>query len=337
LFDVAKKPGGEIMHKREWSRVGLIGWLVACVGGLAVSDSFAQTYPAKPIHLIVGFAVGGSTDLTARMLGQRISEYWGQPVVIENRLGAGTAIAIDRVAKSPPDGYTLLFLSASGAGLSAMRTDLPYDLERDFIPVSRVSTTTFVLMVHPSVPARNAEELIALARKQPGKLTYASEGFGASAHLAGELFKSMAKVDILHVAYKGGAESSIAAASGQVDMGFPTITATLPLLAVGKIKLLAVTSATRSSLKPEIPTLAESGLPGYDRSSWNGVLAPAGVQREIVTQLHAVTVKSVASPQMKQGLKELGLDPITSTPEQFSAFIRNEIAQNVTLIQKNRK
>jgi len=314
-----------------------VSWIVGVVTfvgyGLAASYSYAQAYPSKPIRMIVGFAAGGSTDLTARLLAQRISEYWRQPVITENRTGAGTAIAIDNVAKSNPDGYTLLFVSASAAGLSAVRKDLPYDLERDFAPIARVSTTTFALMVHPSVPASSAKDLIALARKSPGKLSHGSEGFAASGHLAAELFKSMAKVDILHVPYKGGSESSIAVASGQVDMAFPTITAALPMFNAGKIRIIGVTGSTRSLLKPEIPTISESGLPGYERTSWNGVLAPVGIPKHLIPQLNALTLQAVASTEMKDGLKKLGLEPFPSKPEEFGAFISVEIAQNIKLMQ----
>ncbi|MBI4189992.1 MAG: tripartite tricarboxylate transporter substrate binding protein [Betaproteobacteria bacterium] len=265
------------------------------------------------------------------MLAQKISEQLSQPVVVENRPGASTAIATERVATSPADGYTLLLLPSSTSILSALRAKLPYDLERDFAPVSRVSTTPLVLIVHPSVPARNVKELIALARSHPGKLSHASEGVGTAGHLAGELFKSMAKVDILHVPYKGGSEISVAAASGQVDMGFPDITSALSLL--GKVRWLAVTTEKRSALKPSIPTLSESGLRGYVRSGWTGVIVPAGVPKNIIAQLHAVIDKIVNSPETTESLNKLGLEPQASTPEQFAAFIRSEIAQNTKLIE----
>lgn len=309
-----------------------LGTFVAAAA-LGASGASAQGYPVKPVRLIVGFAPGGSTDLSARVLGQRLTDVLGQQVIVENRPGAGTAIANALVAKAAPDGYTLLLLPASAAGLSAVRKDLNYDLERDFAAVSRVATTTYVLMVHPSLPVRNVKELITLARKRPGELSHASEGYAASAHLAAELFKSMTGVQMLHVPFKGGSESSIATASGQVAMAFPTITAALPLYDAGRVKILAVTAATRSPLKPDIPTMAESGLPDYDRSSWNGIVVPAAVPKEIVARLHAATVKAVSSAEMKEGLQKLGMEPISSTPEAFAAFIRKEVDQNVKLIQ----
>ena len=296
-------------------------------------SALAQTYPSKPIRLIVGFAPGGSTDVSARLLAQRLTENLGQPVVVENRPGAGTAIANAQVAKAPPDGYTLLLFTASSAILSALRKDLTYDVVRDFVPISRVATTTYALVVHPSVPVKSPKDLIALAAKHRGKMSFGSEGIGTSGHLAGELLKSMGKVDILHVPYKGGSESATAVASGQVDFSIPTITAALPLLNAGKVKILAVTSKTRSALKPEIPTLDESGLPGYDRSSWNGLLAPSAVPKEITAQLHAATVKAVNSAELKASFQKLGLEPVSSTPEQFGSFIRSEIAENAKLLQ----
>jgi len=299
---------------------------------LSVSNCFAQGYPVKPVRLIVGFAAGGSSDLVARMVAQKLSEQWNQPVVVENRPGASTAIATERVATSPADGYTVLLLPSSTSILSALRTNLPYDLERDFAPVSRVSITPLALIVHPSVPARNARELIALARAHPGKLSHGSEGVGTAGHLAAELLKSMAKVSILHVPYKGGSEISVATVSGQVDMGFPDITSALALPET-KVRWLAVTTAKRSALKPSIPTLDESGLPGYVRSGWTGLVVPAGVPKNIIAQLHAATEKLVNSSEATQSFNKLGLEPQSSTPEQFAAFIRSEVAQNAKLIQ----
>jgi len=303
------------------------------MGGLWTSAVCAQNYPVKPVRLVVGFAPGGSTDLSARLLAQRLTDILGQQVIVENRPGAGTAIANALVAKAAPDGYTLLILPASATGLSAVRKDLSYDLERDFTPISRVATTTYVLMVHPSLPVKNVQDLIALARKRPGQLSHGSEGFGASGHLCAALFKSMAKVDILHVPYKGGSESSIATASGQVAMAFPSLTAALPMADAGRVRLLAVTASKRSVLKPELPTLAESGLPGYDRSVWNGVVAPANLPQDLTARLHTATAKALASAETMEGLRKLGLEPVSSTPEEFAAFIRTELAQNIKLMQ----
>ncbi len=314
------------------SERNLLAGIVACASFFAF-DSLAQSYPVKPIRMIVGFAAGGATDATARMVAQKLSEHLSQPVVVENRTGAGGSIATERVATSPADGYTLLLMPASGPIDSVLRPKLPYDLTRDFAPVSLVVIGPYMLVIHPSVPARNVKELTALAWSQPGKLSYGSAGVGSSAHFANALFNSMAKLNIVHVPYKGGAESVIANAAGEVDLNFASINTVLPLLEAGKLRPLAVTSARRSSLMPLIPTLDESGLPGYDRVGWWGVLAPAGAPKDIIAQLNAIIAKAVSTSEMKKSLNKLGFEPQTSTPEQFAALIRNEIAQNARLIK----
>ncbi len=298
------------------------------------AESAAQAYPARQIRILVGFAAGGASDVTARLLSPKLSESLGQPVIVENRAGSGGLLATDAVAKSPPDGYTLLLMPAADAVQPALRRKLPYDLDRDFTPVARLVYGPWFVVVHPSVPARNAKELIALARASPGKLNYASSGIGSSAHLANELFNSMAKVSIVHVPYKGISEGVVALASGQVDMIFASITAALPLLDTRRVKALAVTTGKRTALAPEMPTLSESGLPGYDRSGWYGVLAPAGVPREIVARLNSVIVRIVNTTEMKDAFNRQGLDPATSTPEEFAAFIRNEVAQNIKVVRE---
>ena len=302
----------------------LISALVAATLPMMAS---AQNYPTKPVRLIVGFVPGGSTDLAGRFMAQKLGELFGQQVIVENRPGAGTALANERVATAAPDGYTLLLMTASGAGLSAARSDLPYDIERDFVPIARGTATTYVVMVHPSVPVRSVKDLIALARTRPGKMSYASEGVAASAHINGELFKSMAKLDMLHVPYKGGTESSTAVASGHVDVGFPSLTASLAMAEAGRVRLLAVTSAKRSALKPDLPTISESGLPGYDRASWNGLMGPSAMPKEIVTQLQTAMEKILNHPQAREQLMKIGLEPNYLPGDQFGAYLRNEVAQ----------
>ncbi len=321
------------MGKQRRSMIWLSAGIVVCAYA-SVVDSLAQNYPVKPIRIIVGYGAGGGADVTARMVGQKLFELLGQPVVVENRTGAAGSIATARVAASPADGYTLLMAVSGDTVLPALRAKLPYDLERDFAPVSLVTIGPYLLVVHPSVPARNASELIALARSRPGKLNYGSAGVGGGVHLAGELFNLMAKVNIVHVPYKGGsAESVIAVAVGQIDISFPNIPAALPLLEARKVRSLAVTSARRASLMPSIPTLDESGLPGYDRSVWYGLLAPAGVPKDIIAQLHAVIGRIVNTPEMKEAFNKQGAEPQTNTPEQFAALIRNELAQNAGLVK----
>jgi len=314
--------------KRCWIFAGI----VTCAG-LPVSDSPAQGYPVKPVRIVVGFPAGGAADIIARMVAQNFPEHLGQPAIVENRPGAGSSIATERVAASPADGYTLLMLGASGAAQPALHARLPYDLERDLAPVSLVVKGPFVLVVHPSVPAQNVAELIALARSRPGKLNYGSNGVGGVVHLAAELFNWMANTKIVHVSYKGAAEYVVAVAAGEIDMSFSTITAVLPLLKAGKLRALAVSSAKRASSMPSLPTLGESGLPGYDRSTWFGMLTPAGVPNDIIAQLNAVIGKVVNTPEMKEAFVQQGLEPQTGTPEQFAALIRGEIAQNARLIK----
>ncbi len=306
--------------------------IAICIS-LSAITAWAQSYPVKPIRMIFGFAPGGAGDIAARLVAQKLSENLGQPVVVENRTGAGGSIADEMVARSPADGYTLLFAAGSIATLPALRAKLPYDVERDFAPVSLVVITAFVLAVHPSVPVRDVKALIALARSRPGQLTVSSPGVGSSAHLAGVLFSLLADVKLLHVPYKGAPEAATAVAAGQIDVGFPSVTAALPLLGAGKLKALAVSSAKRASLMPSLPTLNEAGLPGYQRSGWNGVLTPAGVPKEIIARLNAVIVKALNMPEMKQLFTKQGYETQTGTPEQFAAFIRSEIAQSAKLIK----
>ncbi|MBI3068913.1 MAG: tripartite tricarboxylate transporter substrate binding protein [Betaproteobacteria bacterium] len=281
----------------------------------------------------MGFTAGGGGDTTARMVARKLSEHLGQPVVVENRAGASGAIANELVATSPADGYTLLMVTATATIVSALRARLPYDLERDFAPVSLVVSGPFVLVVHPSVPVRSAKELIALARSQPGKLNYGSTGVGTSTHLAGELLNLMARVNIIHVPYKGSADAAVATAAGEIDMSFPSITAALPLLQAGKFRAIAVTGTKRASLLPLIPALNESGLPGYDRVTWRGVLAPAGVPKNIIARLNEMIRKVINTAEMRASFGREGMEPHTSTPEEFAAYIHREIAQNAKLIK----
>lgn len=320
------------MRKPGRTLFSLFTGIVACVS-VPIGDSLAQSYPVKPIRILVGFSPGSGADATARTVAPKLYESLGQPVVIENRTGAGGSIATETVAKSPADGYTLLMMVGGDTIKPALRANLPYDLVRDFAPVSMVTIGTSLLAIHPSVPARNVKELIALARSQPGKLNYGSAGVGSSAHLAGVLFNFMAKVNIVHVPYKGGTENVVAAATGQIDMSFVSVASAVPLLAAGKLRALAVTSAKRSPSMPSLPTLDESGVTGYDRSSWFGLVAPTGVAKDIIARLNTAIGQVANTPEMKTALNRQGFEPRTNTPEQFAALIRREIAQNIKLIK----
>ena len=259
----------------------LMRWCLAA--GLALSCAVsAQTFPLKPVRILVGFSAGGGTDVTARMLAQKLSEYLGGSVIVENRPGSGGMIATEAVAKSPADGYTLLMVAAADVVQPALRAKLAYDLERDFAPISNVVIVPFALVSHPSVPAKNVKELIALARAKPGSLNYASSGIGSSAHLS----NSMAKVSITHVPYKGVAEGVTALASGQIEMIFGSFPATLPLYEARKIRMLAVSTLKRTSVMPSLPTVDESGVPGYESSGWYGMLVTGGTPKPRLAKLH---------------------------------------------------
>jgi tripartite-type tricarboxylate transporter receptor subunit TctC len=298
-----------------------------------ITSVLSQTYPTKPVRVILGFSAGGGGDVSGRLLAQKMSASLGQPVIVENRVGAGGAIASELVAKSPPDGHTLLFAAGAFAALPALRAKLPFDTERDFAPVSLVVITAFALSVHPTVPVRDVKALIALARSRPGVLTFSSPGVSSSAHLAGELFNMMAQVKLRHIPFKGSPEAATAVAAGEIDVGLPSVTAAIPLLAANKLRAIAVTSAKRSALLPAVPTLDESGLRGYDRGGWNGMFAPAGTPREIVVQLNELIGKTANSPEMTEALKKLGFEVRTGTPEQFAAFVHNEMVQNAKLVK----
>jgi tripartite-type tricarboxylate transporter receptor subunit TctC len=308
-----------------------IAFVVCC--GPCSADASAQTYPVKPIRVLLGTAPGGTGDISARMLTQKMAENLGQPIVVETRPGAGGAIADEAVARSQPDGHTLLYAAGAITTLPALRAKLPYDVERDFAPISLAVLTVFTLAVHPSVPVRDVQRLIALARARPGKLTFGSPGIGSSAHLAGEAFVMMAGVKMLHVPYKGANEAIVGVVAGEIDVGVPTVTVAQPLVNQGKLRVLAVSTSKRSALMPSIPTLDESGLKGYQRAGWNGFLAPAGVPREIVTRLNTVIVKAANAPEIREAMVKQGLEVRTNTPEEFAAFIHSERAENAKLVK----
>jgi tripartite-type tricarboxylate transporter receptor subunit TctC len=267
------------------------------------------------------------------MVAQKLSEHVGQPVIVDNRAGASGTLGKERVATSPPDGYTLLVMSSGDAIVQALLAKTPRDLELGFAPVSLAATGTYVLVVHPSVPVRNVKELIALARAKPGKLTYGSSGIGGSVHLAGELLKVKANVNMVHVPYKSSADSARATASGEVELSFPGIPGALPFLYSNKVRALAVTSKKRVAMMASTPTLDESGVPGYDRYGWYGLLAPLGTPKEIIARLNAAIGDVVNVADMKSALNLQGLEPQTNAPEQFAAFIQGEIAENAKLIK----
>lgn len=315
----------------RWQKKSLIHISAALLSCSCMTVAIAQTYPAKPVRVLVGFAAGGGTDTAARMVAQKLSESFGQPVVVENRAGSGGIIATDLVAKAPPDGYTLLMMAAADSIQPAMRIKMPYELPKDFSPISLVVTGAFVLVIHPSVPAKNVKELIAIARSRPGQLNYATSGIGSSAHLAAELMNSLAKVKTIHVPYKGVSQGVVGVASGEADMIFASVTAAQALIDAGRLRPIAVSTAKRSALMPNMPTLNESGVPGYDRTGWYGMMGPAGVSRDVLMKLNSGIVKAVNTPEMKAAFFKQGLEAETNSPEQFTQMIRREVEQNISL------
>ena len=288
----------------------------------------AQTYPTKPVRVVVPFSPGGSTDVTARILAQKLSEAWRQQVIVDNRAGAGGNIGAEAVARAAPDGYTLL-LATTGVMSSNHRLyrSLPYDALRDFAPVTQIGALPLILIVHPSVPAKSVKELIAIAKAAPGQLSYASSGIGSATHMTAELFRMMAHVDIVHVPYKGSGQAMTDLIGGQVGIAFDQITSSLPQVQSGKLRALAVTSAKRFPSVPNLPPVAEAGIPGYESVSWNGLAAPANTPREIVNRIQGEVVAALKAADIKDRFFKDGIEPIGSTPEQFAAHIRAERAK----------
>jgi tripartite-type tricarboxylate transporter receptor subunit TctC len=285
----------------------------------------AQTYPSKSIRMVVPFPPGGTTDILARTIGQKMAEDWGQPVVIDNRPGAGGNIGSDLVAKAPPDGYTLLMGTISTHAINpSLYKKLPFDPARDFAPISRVGTLPNILIVHPSVPVKSVKELIELAKSKPGDLNFASSGVGTSLHLSGELFNSMAGVKLVHIPYKGSSPALADLLGGQVKIMFDNLPSALPHVKAGKLKPLAVTSTKRVAVLPEVPTVSESGLPGFEVTSWFAVYAPAKTPKDIVTKLNGEIVKILRSADVKDKLAQLGVDAAPTTPEELATFAKAE-------------
>ncbi len=276
--------------------------------------------------MIVPYPPGGSADILARAIGQKAGEDLGQSVVIENRPGAGTVIGTEALARSAPDGYSVMMGTVSSHAINpALSAKLPFDPLKDFTPISLVASIPFAMIVHPSVPAKSVQELVSLANAKPGQLNYSSAGNGTSNHLAGELLKSMAGIDIVHVPYKGSAPALNDLIAGQVSLMFDLVLTAAPHIRSGAVRGLAVTGAQRSAVLPELPTVAESGIPGYEVSAWFGIFAPAGVPQPAVRRLNAEFVKAMREPDLRQRLASQGADVLTSTPEEFSAYLRSEI------------
>ncbi|HSF57914.1 MAG TPA: tripartite tricarboxylate transporter substrate binding protein [Candidatus Binatia bacterium] len=291
---------------------------------IAAGGALAQNYPTKPITMIVPFPPGGTTDILARTVGQKLTEAWGQQTVVDNRPGAGATLGAGLAAKASPDGYTVLMGAVHHTIAPGVYKKLPYDFQKDFAPITIVAEVPNVLVVNPSLPAKTVKELIAHAKANPGKLTYGSNGLGTAHHVIGENFKLQAGVDIVHVPYKGSGPAVTDLLGGQISMMFDTVTSALPHIKAGKLRPLAVTTAKRSTALPDVPTLAEAALPGFDIGSWFGVLAPVKTPKEITAKLNAEIVKILNMPDVKNRLLEIGAEPVGNTPEQMAARIKEE-------------
>ena len=301
----------------------------ACLLLIAVfipSLAAAQSYPAKPIRIIVSYPAGGANDIVALSVGQKLNELLGASIVVDNRSGAGGTIGADVAAKAPADGYTLLMAAGAHTLAPSLYIKMPYDIVRDFAPISISAKSTYLLVVHPSVPAHSVKELIALARATPGRFNYASSGIGAPPHLAGEMFNTLAKVQMVHVAYKGDTPAIADLLGGHVDLAFLAVSATSPHIKAGKLRALAVTGAQRTPVMPDLPTIAEAGgLKEFDISTWWGLLTPAGTPADAISKLSAAMAKIAAMPDIKTRFGELGVEAASDTPDQFGAFIKSEI------------
>lgn len=306
---------------------------IALALGVACASTWAQAWPAKSISLVVPFPAGGTTDVLARAVGQELSKSLGQPVVVESKPGAGATLGADFVAKAKPDGYTLLMGAVHHTIATSVYKKLPYDFQKDLAPVTTVALVPNVLVVNPGVAAKNTKELLALAKANPGKLTYGSNGNGTGQHLIGAQFESMGGVELLHVPYKGSGPLTTDLLGGQITMSFDTVTPVLSHIKAGKLRALAVTTAKRSPALPDVPTLDESGLKGFNLGTWFGVLAPANTPRDVVVRLNAEIVKIVNAPDFKKKMEDIGAEPMGNTPEQMAKQIKDDTERFAKLVK----
>lgn len=301
------------------------GLLAAVLGVFAVNASANAAYPEKPVRIVVSFAPGGTTDVLARIMAKELTDALGQTFVVENKPGAGSNIATDQVARSNPDGYTLLFVAVTSAINQTLYKNVTFDLTRDFAPIALGAKVPNILVVNPKVPAKSVQELVSYAKANPGKLAFASSGSGSSIHMAGELFKMQAGIDVLHVPYRGSSPAVTDLIGGQVDFMFDNMPSGWPHAQSGKLRALAVTSGERSTSAPDVPTMRESGFPEFNVTSWFGLIAPANTPPEVINTLNAAMVKAIDKPNVRESFEKLGAVGEKMTPEQFGAFIRSEV------------
>ena len=324
------------MHKETrylstWIQPSLLALLAAAA--MSSGSAMAQAWPAKPISLIVPFPAGGTTDVLARAVGQELSKSLGQPVLVESKPGAGATVGADFVAKAKPDGYTLLMGAVHHTIASSVYKKLPYDFQKDLLPITTVALVPNLLVVNPAMPVKNVSELLALAKASPGKFTYGSAGNGTAHHLIGAQFEAMGGVQLLHVPYKGSGPLVTDLLGGQISMSFDTITPVLPHIKAGKLKALAITTNKRSPALPDVPTLEESGLKGFNIGTWFGVMAPVGTPREVITRLNTELVKIVRSPDFKKRMDDIGAEPVGDTPEQMGQQIKDDTERFSKLVK----
>ena len=306
---------------------------------LAVTAAHAQTpshYPSRAVRMIVPFPPGGGTDIISRTIAQKLNEAWGQPVIVDNRSGANGIIGTEMLAKSKPDGYTLGVVIANHAINPSLYSKLPYDTARDFAPITLMAQYPYILTVHPSVPAKSVREFIALAKARPGQLSYASSGNGSGPHLGMELFKSMAKIDVVHVPYKGASPANTDLLAGQVQVMFNNFLAAMPFITSHRLRVLAVTTEQRSKAMPELPTIAESGLPGFDVKSYYAMIAPAGIPADLVTRIQTDVGAALRVPAVNTRLTAEGAEPVGSTPEQLGKLLQDEIRKWSAVVREAR-
>jgi tripartite-type tricarboxylate transporter receptor subunit TctC len=308
--------------------------LLALPLAIGTNAGFSQDYPSKPIRLVVPFTTGGANDVIARLLGKELAERWRQPVIIDNRAGGGGNIGTGLVAKAPPDGYTILFVPTSFGSNQSLYSKLPYDTVRDFSGICMVAMGQGVLAVHPSLGTESVKELVALAKAKPGLLNYASSGTGSSPHLRGELLKSATGIDIVHVTYKGTTPALMDLVAGRVAFAFTDLFAAVPHAKAGKLKVLGVIGERRSPDLPDVPTMTEAGVPGFETGQWFGLVAPSATPREIIKKLNSEIVAIVRLPEVKERLIKLGLQPVGSTPEEFDAHIRAEVSKWTKVVRQ---
>lgn len=302
--------------------------------GMPAGGALSQVYPSKPIRFVVALPPGSTTDILARLVAQKLAESWKQPVTVENRAGGGTVLGSEFVARAPSDGYTLLLVGVAIAVNPSLRSDLPYDAEKSFAPVVRLGFSPTILTVHPSLPVNSVRELITLAKSRPGQLNHASPGNGSAAHIAGQLLNLMAGINTIHVPYKGTPPATVALLTGEVSLMFAQLPLVRPHILSGRLRALAVASDVRSQAMPDLPTVAEAGVPGFKIDSWFGVFAPAGTPSGIVFRLNNEIRKIMRMPDIRQRLVPEGVEPATNTPEDFAAYTRAEIANWAELVKK---